>query len=94
MAYDLLEVQHLVVEHADFEEVNSVSRAKLFVTNAKRWLILCPESSSNQSSSMSMSKATVLELLKRAENFIAANDTSSSAAGNRVRFLGVGTSFR
>lgn len=90
MTYDLLEVQNLVLEYADFEEVNSVSRAKLFVTNAKRWLILCPESSSNQSSSMSISKATVMDLLKRAQEFISANDASAS----RVRFLGVGTRFR
>jgi hypothetical protein len=43
-----------LVEYADFEEVASVSRAKLFVTAAKRWLILRPESASNQSSSLSM----------------------------------------
>jgi hypothetical protein len=89
--YDLIDVQNLVVEYADFEETNSVARAKLFVTNAKRWLILQPESASNQSSSMSMSKSVIHDLLKRAEKFIEANDTSNNGT---VRFLGVGNFFR
>lgn len=92
MAYDLLTVQELVVEYADFEQVNSVSRAKLFLTNANRWIVLQPDSQSNQGSSMAMSKQAVIDLMDRAREFINANDTSSP--GGRVRFLGVGNSFR
>lgn len=92
MPYDLLDVQELLVEYADFEEANSVARAKLFITNARRWLILCPESSSEQGSSLGMSKSTVVDLMKRAQDFIVANDTSNGAG--RVRFLGAGINFR
>jgi len=81
-----------LVEYADFEEVASVSRAKLFVTAAKRWLILRPESASNQSSSLSMGKSEVSAMLARAQQYVQANDTSS--AGSRVRFLQPGGSFR
>jgi hypothetical protein len=92
MAYDLIAVQELVVEYADFEEVNSVARAKLFITNARRWLILCPESSSEQGSSLGMAKSTVVDLMKRAQEFVSANDTSNGSG--RVRFLGAGVNFR
>ena len=92
MPHDLLTVQELLVEYADFEESNSVVRAKLFITNARRWLILCPENSSEQGSSLGMAKSTVVDLMKRAQEFVAANDTVSGSG--RVRFLGAGVKFR
>ncbi|MFM7009572.1 MAG: hypothetical protein ACKO0Z_09635 [Betaproteobacteria bacterium] len=87
----LADIQADVLEYADFEEVASVSRAKLFITAAKRWLILCAESSSNQSSSLSIGKQYVSDMLKRAQAFVAQNTTGS---GGQVRFLGPGVAFR
>lgn len=80
-----------LVTYADFEEVGSVSRAKAFITAANQWLILKPESASNQSSSLSMGKAEVSALLQRARDYVLANDTTAST---RVRFLQPGGSFR
>lgn len=81
-----------LIEYADFEEVGSVSRAKLFVTAAKRWLILRPESASNQASSLSMGKAAVESMLAHAQEYVRANDPSPTAS--RARFLVPGGSFR
>lgn len=88
------DIESDLLEYADFEEVASVSRARLFVTAAKRWLILRAESASNQSSSLSIGKSFVENLLKRAESYVAANATSSSGASGRTRFLHPGASFR
>lgn len=88
---DIGEIEDDLIEYADFEEVGSVGRARLFVTAAKRWLILRPESASDQGSSLSMSKSVVEGLLKRAQNYVAAN--AAAGSGGRVRFLSA-TDFR
>lgn len=85
----LADIEADLLDYADFEEVASVSRARSFVTAANRWLILKAESASNQSSSMSISKQFVSDMLKRAQAFVAKN----SAAGT-TRFLQVGSFFR
>jgi hypothetical protein len=77
-----------LLEYADFEGVGSVARAQLFVTAAKRWLILRPESASNQSSSLSIGKSSVQDMLERANNFIAARSRGGT------RFLSVRDGFR
>ncbi len=82
-----------LLANADFEEVGSVSKAKAFVSAANAWMILCPDSSANQSSSLTIGKAYVENLLNRARSFITANDTAS-AAKSRVRFLGADIGFR
>lgn len=87
----IADIEADLIEYADFEEVGSVARARSFITAAKRWLILRPESASNEGSSLSMSKSVVMDLLKRAQDYVAANDISGAG---RVRFLGVGRSFR
>jgi len=89
----IADIETDLLEYADFEEVASVSRARLFVTAAKRWLILRAESASNQSSSMSIGKSFVENLLKRAESYVAANATTSGA-NSRTKFLHVGSNFR
>jgi len=89
---DFDEAQTALLANADFEEVGSVSKAKTFISAANAWLILVPESSSNQSSSVSIGKSTVLELLKRARAFVAANEATSSTTN--VRFLSVAEGFR
>lgn len=93
MAYTIDDVETDLVEYADFEEVGSVARARSFITAAKRWLILSPESQSNEGSSMSMSKSNVLDLLKRAQDYVAAR-SGSTAGGSGVRFLGFSRGFR
>jgi len=90
----IADIETDLLEYADFEEVASVSRAKLFITAAKRWLILRPESASNQSSSMSIGKSSIEAMLQRAQDYVAANAETSSGGVGGVRFLGVGSYFR
>jgi hypothetical protein len=93
MSYDLLTVEEDLVEYSDFEEVASVSRAKSFITAAKRWMILCAAQASNQGSSLSRSKAEVMQMLARAHSFVSASEASSSAS-SRVRYFGISQGFR
>ena len=85
----IADIETDLLTYADFEEVNSVARARLFITAAKRWLILRPESASNQSSSLSIGKSSVAEMMQRAQAFVARN----TSAG-QTRFLHVGGFFR
>ncbi len=86
---NIADIEADVLEYADFEEVGSVSRARSFITAANRWLVLLAESASNQSSSLSIGKQHVADLLKRAQAFVAKNSTSG-----QVSFLGPGGFFR
>ena len=54
---------------------------------------LAAASASNQGSSLSRSKAEVMQMLARAQSFVAAKDTASASA-SRVRFLSVNEGFR
>ena len=90
----IADIEADLIDYADFEEVGSVSRARSFITAAKRWLILRAESASNQSSSLSIGKSFVETMLKRAQDFVAANDTVAGGGRGSVRFLGAGRSFR
>jgi hypothetical protein len=89
----IADIEADLLDYADFEEVGSVARARSFITAAKRWLILRAESASNQSSSLSIGKSFVETMLKRAQDYVAANATAGGGPGG-VRFLGVGSSFR
>lgn len=86
----LAEIEPDLLDYADFEQVGSVSRAQSFITAANRWLILKADSASNQSSSMTIGKSFVSDMMKRAQAFVAAN---ASSAGN-VSFLQPGGFFR
>jgi len=90
----IADIEADLLTYADFEEVGSVARARLFITSAKRWLILRPESASNEGSSLSMSKSLVMEMMKRAQDYVAANASAVSGGAGGVRFLGVGSDFR
>jgi hypothetical protein len=90
----IADIEADLLDYADFEEVASVSRAKLFITAAKRWLILRADSASNQSSSMTIGKSFVESMMKRAQDYVAANATTGGGGSGRVRFLGAGLNFR
>lgn len=90
MARSLEDIEDDLDEYADFEEVASVSRAKSYVTAARRWLMRVAGSSSH-GGSMTRNVVQVEGVMKRATEFIEVNDTT---AGSQVRFLGVGTEFR
>lgn len=85
------EAETALLANADFEEVGSVTKAKTFVSAANAWMILCPDSSSNQGSSLTIGKDFVDRLLKRAYSYIASNDTTGNGS---VRFLGVADGWR
>lgn len=89
--YDIETVAQTILANSDFEETGSLSKAKAFVTAVTRWMILSPESSSNQSSSLSWSKQQINVLLQSARAYIAANDSSN---GTSVRHLGVSQDFK
>jgi hypothetical protein len=87
----LTEVQDALIENADFEEVASVTKAKAFITAAKRYFILAPNSSSKEGASLSLNIQQVENLMRRAQDYVRANDTANnSSARPRVNFLGVG----
>jgi len=91
---NVADIEANLLLYADFEEVASVSRANLFITAAKRWLILRAESASNQGSSLSLGKSFVESMMKRAQDYVAGNANAGSGGNARVRFLGIGGSFR
>ena len=86
----LADIESDLLDYADFEEVNSVARARSFVTAAKRWLILRADSASSQSQSMSIGKGYVESMMKRADAFITANASNSNGGGS-TRFLHIGS---
>ena len=85
----IADIETDLLTYADFEEVASVARAKLFITAAKRWLILRADSASSNSQSMSIGKQYVADMLTRAQAYVSANDTT--AASGRTRFLHLGS---
>lgn len=90
----IADIEADLLDYADFEEVGSVARARLFITAAKRWLILRADSASNQSSSLTIGKSFVESMMKRATEYVAANATTPGGGSSRVRFLGAGYNFR
>ena len=91
--FDLEDIENDVLEYADWEETASVARARSFITAANRWCILRADSASNQGSSLSINKQWIMQMLARAQSFVAAADTAS-AAKSRVRFLSTNQGFR
>ena len=85
----IADIEADLIEYADFDVTNSLSRANSFITAARRWLILRAESASNQSSSLSLGKQYVQDMLRRAEQFAA-----RKSGNGGVRFLGPGSHFR
>lgn len=91
--YDLATVEADLLDYSDYEEQNSVSRAKSYITAANRWLTIVAASASNQGSSLTRNVQQVSQMLARAQSFVAANDTAS-ASKSKVRFLSINQGFR
>jgi hypothetical protein len=91
-AATLSEILDALNDYSDYEEVGSVSRARSFVTAARRWLQL-PTSSSEQGSAMGYTPAAIQQEIATARAYIAANDTSTAGNG-AVRFLSAREGFR
>ena len=92
--YTLETVEQSLLDNADYEETNSVAKARAFVTAAIRFQALAPDSESHQSSSMSIGKQWVEDEKHRARAFIKANETRNDGADNGVNFLSVNYDFR
>lgn len=92
MPATLDEVIDDLLDNADFEETQSLTKAKAFVTAAKRYLILAPASSSDQGSSLSINASQVHDMLRRAQAYVAAS--ASSSTGSSVRYIGFSSGSR
>ena len=90
---DVDQIKTDLVTYADFEEQGSVSRAKSFVTAAKRWLVLTPQMAGSDGRTLTMSHSEVSKLLTRAQNYVDANDTASSGT-SKVRHFSFENDFR
>lgn len=93
MAATIDEVIDALLDNADFEESDSLAKARTFATAATRWLILSPASQSDQGSSMSMGLAQIENLLGRARAYISQSEATTAAASS-VRFLSAAEGFR
>lgn len=91
MPFSITDIENDLLEYSDYDMAGSVSRAKLYVVAARRWLALIAGSASNQSSSMQRNVAQVEKNLTHAIAFVAQND-SGNAAKSRVRFFDVNNS--
>lgn len=91
MAVCISELEEDLLQYCDFEEVGSVANAKRFITSAKRWLIVQPTRTRDQNAELYFQQAQIQELMKRAQDYVAANDTDANLG---VRFLGISDSFR
>lgn len=89
MAYTLATIEENLSEYADFEETESLSRAKSFVTWAKRWLIQYPKNQEDQHSVLTMSPDKVNVLLESAQRFVAEHAAANSNTNSRVRYFSV-----
>lgn len=91
MPATLDEVIDDLLDNADFEEAASLTKAKAFVTAAKRYLILAPASSSDQGSSLSINASQVHEMLRRAQSYVA---VAGGSSGSSVRYIGFSSGSR
>jgi hypothetical protein len=78
-------------DYSDYEELDSLARAKTFLTAARRFLQI-PSSQSHNSASHAYNQASVQEMVRHARLFIA--QKQSQAASGGVRNLGIGSDFR
>lgn len=86
------ELLEAIGDYADYEELASVSRARIYLTACRRFLAL-PSSQSDQGSAMGYTPQVIQQELEFVRRWIAQNDTSSRGGGS-VRFLSAGEGFR
>lgn len=87
MAVEPIDALNDCVTYADWEETGSVTRAKAFITAVNRYLLLSPQSQSDQGQSLAISVTELANMRNRAQVFVAQSVESGSGAS--VRFLGV-----
>jgi hypothetical protein len=91
-AATLTEILEALNDYADYEEVGSVSRARAYVTAARRFLQL-PSSSSDQGSALGYTPQLIQEEIALAREYINANDEPNPSS-SAVRFLSAREGFR
>jgi hypothetical protein len=92
MAATTDEILDAFSDNADYEETQSLPKARAFITACVRLIGVIPQSQSDQGSSIAYSIPQVQALMQRAQNWIVANQT---AAGGRVACYSVnGGGFR
>ena len=84
--WDIAEITQTLLDNIDFQETNSLAKAKLFAPAARRWLVLRPLNTSGEGRAVTLNVQQVENMLKTAEAFIALNSGG-------VRYLG-GENFR
>ena len=62
MSYTITGLQDTIMDNADFRESESVAKAKAFATAVARYLVIAPESSSDQSTSMTLGRSELVKL--------------------------------
>jgi hypothetical protein len=80
---DIEAIEQALHDNLDFEETGSVEKAKACVTAANRWLVFKPGASASMGHSMTMNPSAVQSILQRAQEYVAARDTSR----RRTRFF-------
>jgi len=84
----LASIQQTLLDNADYSVEGSVAKAKAFVTAATQMLIVLPQSSANQATSVAYSVDQIRQLKNEAEEWLAANDPVQNASSS-TRFLSV-----
>ncbi len=85
----IADIEADIEEYVDYDLVGSLTRANAFIRACRLWLAFSADSASNQSSSMTIGKQYVQDMLRRAEQFAA-----RKSGNGGVRFLGPGRHFR
>lgn len=94
MASSIEEIFENLNEYSNWEELGSVSRAKTWITYARKYLGLAAEVR-DQHNDTRFDQRFISQEMLYARRWVAANDTSGDTGGNvGVRFLGVGSDFR
>ena len=89
MSYTVDQIIDELLDNADWRASASVTKAQAFVTAAKRYMILSPESTSDQGSSMTLGRDMIESMMQEAQQYIDRN-----VPGGFVRHLGIGGQFR
>ena len=74
------------IDNADYEEDESVSKAKAFITACRQLLVLLPQKSALDGTNIEHDLKNIADEMQNARNWLAANDTSTSGR-TRPRFF-------